>query len=141
MSFLEKKSMKKLTILLLKLRTKKRMSEFSTSKIPKIMFYTKNINFKNFDISVVKISKDSRFEKRMSDSDSGRESINMPKCPFLKKIILVYREYQNRKVLKIILLTIFLLFSYIMPHFYLLLFDLRKSICFLRKVTIRQRQN
>ena len=102
--------------------------EFSTSKTPKIMFYTKNINFKNFDISVVKISKDSRFEKRMSDSDSGRESINMPKCPFLKKIILVYRVYQNRRVLKIILLTIFLLFSYIMPHFYLLLFVLRKSI-------------
>ena len=134
--------MKKLTILLLKLRTKKRMPESNSApRKPNIMFYKKNINFKNFDISVVKISKDSRFEKRMSDSDSGRESINMPKCPFLKKIILVYREYQNRKVLKIILLTIFLLFSYIMPHFYLLLFALRKSICFLRKVTIRQRQN
>ena len=76
----------------------------------------------------------------MSDSDSGRELINIPKCPFLK-IFLVYREYQNRKVPKIILLTIFLLFSYIMPHFYLLLFALRKSICFLRKVTIRQSQN
>ena len=114
--------------------------EFNTSKTPKIMFYAKNINFKNVDISVVKISKDS--DRKTNVRFRFWKGVDKhAKVPISKKIFLVYREYENRKVPKIILLTIFLLFSYIMPHFYLLLFALRKSICFLRKVTIRQRQN